>query len=253
LITLFPVYNLIEIYHPLAERYLYLPIIGFCLVVPVVVHGLAMRRSANSKYANGARLILLIALLSLYSAATIARNRDWQNNFVLWSKTVQSSPNSLVAHGGLGMAYLEREMLDEAAEQFEISIQLYPGDHKSQYNLGLVYHKKGDLKKALKYFKRSVEINPESMRAHYNLATIYLKQGLWDRAIHHYIKVNELDPDIPMAHYNLGMAYAMQGKLNHAVSEWQKVLQLEPHNTMAKNNLKKAKKMMNRTGGQSSQ
>jgi tetratricopeptide (TPR) repeat protein len=248
LITLFPVYNLIEIYHPLAERYLYLPIIGFCLVVPVVVHGLAMRRSANAKYANRATLILLIALLSLYSAATIARNPDWQNNFVLWSKTVESSPNSLVARGGLGMAYLERGMLDEAAEQFELSIKLYPGHAKSYYNLGLVYHQKGDQEKALENFKRSVEINPESMRAHYNLATIYLKQGLWDRAIHHYVKVNELDPEIAMAHYNLGMAYAMQGKLNPAVFEWEKVLQLDPHHTMAKNNIQKAKKMMNRTG-----
>ncbi|MBT8365487.1 MAG: tetratricopeptide repeat protein [Deltaproteobacteria bacterium] len=249
LITLFPVYNLIQIYHPLAERYLYLPIIGFCLVVPVAVNAAAKRHFTKPSAVNVVTLIPIAVILSLYSAATITRNPVWQNNFVLWSKTVQSSPNSLVARGGLGMAYLEQGMLDEAAEQFELSINLYPGHAKSYYNLGLVYHQKGDQEKALENFKRSVEINPESMRAHYNLATIYLKQGLWDRAIHHYVKVNELDPEIAMAHYNLGMAYAMQGKLNPAVSEWEKVLQLDPHHTMAKNNIQKAEKMMNRTGG----
>jgi tetratricopeptide (TPR) repeat protein len=249
LITLFPVYNLIEIYHPLAERYLYLPIIGFCLVVPVVVHGLAIRRIPNPKTAKAATAIPIIALIGFYSAVTIARNPDWQNNFVLWSQTVQNSPNSLVARGGLGMAYLERGMLDEAAEQFKISIKLYPGHANSYYNLGLVYYQKGDQEKALEYFNRSVALDPESMRAHYNLATIYLKQGLWDRAIYHYVKVNELDPEIPMAHYNLGMAYAMQGKLNQAIAEWQRVMQLDPENTQAPKNIAKAKMMLDRKGG----
>ena len=253
LITLVPVYNLIEIYHPLAERYLYLPIIGFCLVVAVAVDAAAKRWFAKPFAGNVATLIPVIVIISLYSVATITRNPVWQNNFVLWSTTVQSSPDSLVARGGLGMAYLNRGMLEEAAEQFEISIQLNPADHKSYYNRGLVYHKKGDLKKALEYFNRSVRLNPKSVKAHYNLATIYLQQRLWDQAIRHYAKVNALDPEIAMAHYNLGMAYAMQGKLNPAVSAWQKVLQLDPHNTMAKNNLAKARKMMNRAGGESSQ
>jgi len=250
LMTLFPVYNLIEIYHPLAERYLYIPIIGFCLVVPVVVHGLAVRRIAKSSTATVATLIPLIVVVSLYSTATIARNPDWKNNFVLWSRTVQSSPDSLTARGGLGMAYLERGMLDEAAEQFAISIKLSPGHAKSYYNLGLVYYQKGDQEKALDYFSRSIALNPDIMRAHYNLATIYLKQGLWDRAIRHYVKVNELDPEIPMAHYNLGMAYAMQGQLNPAVREWEAVLQLDPNNTQAQNNIQKAKKMMRQDGRQ---
>jgi len=249
LITLFPVYNLIEIYHPLAERYLYLPIIGFCLVLPVLIHAAAKQQFANPSTVNVVTLVPLVLIISLYATVTIARNADWQNNYVLWSKTIQRSPNSLVARGGLGMAYLERGQLDEAAEQFKKTIELYPRDHKSLYNLGLVYHKKGELKKALEYFNQSLTLKPDSVKAHYNLATLYLQQHSWDLAIRHYVKVNELDPEIVMAHYNLGMAYAMAGKLNPAVSEWEAVLQLDPHNTQAKNNIQKAEKMMNKTGG----
>ena len=249
LITLVPVYNLIEIYHPLAERYLYLPVIGFCLVIPVAVHGAAKKYFSRPSTVNLVTLIPIVVILGLYSAATIMRNPVWQSNYTLWSNTVQKSPNSLTARGGLGMAYLKQEMPDKAAEQFKIAIQLYPGDHKNYYNLGLVYHQKGDLKQALEYFNRSVALNPDSVKAHFNLATIYLQQQLWDAAIRHYVKVNELDSEMVMAHYNLGMAYAMQGKLDPAVAEWQRVLQLDPHNTPAKNNLKKAKEMMNRSGG----
>lgn len=246
LISLFPVYNLIEIYHPFAERYLYLPIIGFCLVVPVVINNASQKGFGNSSIANLVTVASAVVILSMYSAATISRNYDWRDNFLLWSQTVQTSPNSLVARNGLGMAHLERGKLDEAAEQFKISINRYPGHHKSYYNLGLVYHQKGDSKKALEYLNQSVTLNPNYLRAHYNLATIYLQQQSWDLAIRHYVKVNEIDPEIVKAHFNLGMAYAAQGKLDPAVSEWKKVLQFDPHNTTAKNNIQKAKKILER-------
>ena len=253
LFTLFPVYNLVEIYHPLAERYLYLPIIGFCLAVPLALQAAVRRRWSKPATVNWLTLVPLVLIVGLYSAGTMARNRVWQSNFALWSQTVQTSPNSLVARGGLGMAYLNRGMLDEAAEQFEITIKLYPEHHKGYYNLGLVYHKKGDLKKALAYFNQSVRLNPASSRAHFNLATLYLQQRKWDSAIRHYRKVNQLDPEIPLAHYNLAMAYAMQGKLKSAVAEWQQVLKLDPQNTMARDNIKKAQKMLGQTTGQKSQ
>jgi protein O-mannosyl-transferase len=250
LITLSPVLNLIEIYHPLAERYLYLPLIGFCLVVPVIIFGLAGRLITKPARVNMVSSILILGIVSWYSTATITRNPDWQDNFSLWSKTVQTSPDSLVARGGLGMAYLERGMLDQAQAQFEIAVKLYPNHHKGYYNLGLIYSRKGDLKRAMEYFKRAVTLNPESIRGHYNLGTLYARQNLFDPAIRHYTKVIELDPDVVEAHYNLGLAYAMQGKLPHAIAEWEKVLQLQPRHTAARNNLAKAKKMMDSTGRQ---
>jgi tetratricopeptide (TPR) repeat protein len=248
LITLFPVSNLIEIYSPLAERYLYIPIIGFCLVVPAVITGIAGRRFTRPATATVVTLIPTLVILGLYSAATLARNPDWRNNFVLWSKTVQSSPNSLVAHGGLGLAYLKRGMLNEARQKFESAIELYPNDAKSFHNLGLVYHQKGNSEKAMENYNRSVTLNPGLMRAHYNLATLYAKQGAMDLAIRHYVKVTELDAEVVEAHYNLGLAYAMQGKLKRAISEWEKVLQLDPGHRSAGNNLAKAKEMIKSSG-----
>jgi tetratricopeptide (TPR) repeat protein len=248
LITLFPVSNLITIYHPFAERYLYLPLIGFCLVVSIALSALARRISTNPTATTMAILIPAIVVVSLYSTATMARNRIWQNNFVLWSTTVQNSPDSPIARGGLGMAYLDRGRLDEAREQFEMAIKLLPKDYQSYYNLGLVYHQKGNWEKAVENFKRSVAIHPGAVRTHYNLATLYAMRGLLDLAIQHYTRVTELDPEDIEAHYNLGLAYAMQGNLNRAIAEWEKVLQLDPYHRSATNNLKKAKTMIKNSG-----
>jgi tetratricopeptide (TPR) repeat protein len=244
LITLIPVSNLIEIYNPLAERYLYIPIIGFCLLVPTVISGLVRRRFTRPAAATVVALIPALVLLGLYSTTTMARNPDWRNDLVLWSKTVQSSPDSLIARGGLGMAHLKRGMLKEAQQDFETAIKLYPNHAKSYYNLGLVFHQKGNLKKAIDNYNRSVTLNPDLMRAHYNLATLYAQQGDMDLAIQHYVKVTELDAEVIEAHYNLGLAYAMQGKLKQAISEWEKALQLDPQHRSARNNLAKAKEML---------
>jgi len=249
LITLLPVSNLVEIYNPFAERYLYIPIIGFCLVVPVLISGLVGRRIAKPFPAAVATMIPALTMISLYSAVTISRNPDWRNNFVLWSKTVQTSPNSLIAHGGLGRAYQDQGMLDEALREFEIAIKLNPKHAKTYYNLGVLYHQKDDLNKAVENFKRSVMLDPNTIRAHFNLGTIYHKEGRLDLAIRHYVKVTELDPDDSEAHYRLGVAYAMQGKLNRAVLEWERVLQLDPRNSAARNHIKKAKEMLKSSGG----
>ena len=247
LITLVPVSNLIEIFNPFAERYLYIPIIGFCLVVATVIDAVVRRRLTRPAVATVVTLIPTLVILGLYSTATLARNPDWQSNFVLWSKTVQSSPNSLVAHGGLGLANLKRGMLNEAQQEFETAIKLYPNHAKSYYNLGVVYHQKGNLKKAMENFSRSVTLNPDLTRAHYNLATLYAQQGSLDLAIRHYVKVTELDAEVIEAHYNLGLAYATQGKLKRAISEWENVLQLDPYHKSAGNNLAKAKAMIKKS------
>ena len=247
-ITLLPVSNLIEIFHPMAERYLYLPLVGFCLVVPILIFGLVGRLTTRPPTVNLVSSLLILGIITIYSTATIARNQDWQDNYHLWYKTIQTSPDSLVANGGLGMVYMERGMLSEAQALFERVIKLYPGHHKGYYNLGLNYHRKGEFKKAMEYFNRSVTLKPESVKGHYNLATLYARQGNMDLAIRHYARVIELDPDIVEAHYNLGMAYAVQKRLPDAISQWEIVLQLDPRHTAARTNLAKARMMMNSSG-----
>jgi hypothetical protein len=50
IITLLPVSNLIEIHNPIAERYLYLPLVGFCMVISIFIDKIPARSDlAQSK------------------------------------------------------------------------------------------------------------------------------------------------------------------------------------------------------------
>ena len=243
-ITLFPVYNIIPIYNPLAERFLYIPLIGFCLLVAMAFNTLMNRRFSETLPVKVFASVAVITLLCFYATATISRNRDWKDSLTLWSKTVITSPNSSIAHGSLGRAYQDLERWAEAIREYKKAIALFPNNYKAYYNLGVLYDRQGALKEAVANYKSAIAINPTFINAHFNLGNIYHNQGLLEEAIHHYRQVTEFDPPDFEARNNLGVAYARQGKLDKAVAEWQKVLEIDPQNKSAADNIRKAKEMV---------
>jgi protein O-mannosyl-transferase len=247
LITLFPVYNIIPIFNPLAERYLYVPLIGFCLLVSIIFSNLYLNRFAKTAPLKILTLAVLIAMVGSYAAAAAFRNPDWKDNFTLWSKTVKQSPNSSVAHGSLGRAYQEKGRLDKAVTEYEKALRIFPADYKAHYNLGVIYDRENLSAKAVHHYQRAIEINPRYIDARFNLAIIYQKQGLLDKAIQQFRKVIELDPEDFEARNNLGVAYAMQGNLDRAIVEWQKVLDIDPTNQGAQDNVAKARAILEKS------
>ncbi|MCK4985804.1 MAG: tetratricopeptide repeat protein, partial [Desulfobacterales bacterium] len=245
IITLLPVSNLIEIHNPIAERYLYLPLVGFCMVISILINAVPGRSAlTKSKKIALLKYSILIGLLIFYSLVTVTRNPVWKDNFSVWANTVEKSPDNPIVHGGLGLAYQERGFLDEAIREYTTAIELGPNMDKNHYNLGRAYEEKGLFENAIDAYKKAVELNPEYTDAYFNLANIYMRLQLRKDAVYAYRKVIELDPADLEAYNNLGVAYAMQGEIDRAVGLWQKVLEIDPDNQNAKNNISKAKKII---------
>jgi Tfp pilus assembly protein PilF len=246
IITLLPVSNLIEIHNPIAERYLYLPLVGFCLVISILISKIPGRSDlVHSKNIARLKYSILIGLLIFYSLVTVARNPVWKDNFSVWANTVEKSPDNPIVHGGLGLAYQERGFLDEAIREFTAAIELGPNMAKNHYNIGRAYEEKGLFENAIDAYKKAVELNPEYIDAYFNLANLSMRLQLRKDAIYAYRRVIELDPADLEAYNNLGVAHAMQGEIEKAVGLWEKVLEMDPGNQNAKGNIAKAKKILN--------
>ena len=245
IITLLPVSNLMEIHNPIAERYLYLPLIGFCMVISILINKIPARSDlAQTKNIARLKYSILIGLLIFYSLVTVARNPVWKDNFSVWANTVEKSPNNPVVHGGLALAYQERGFLDEAIREFTTAIKLSPNMAKNHYNIGRAYEEKGLFQKAIDAYKKAVELNPDYTDAYFNLANLYMRLQLRKDAIDAYRRVIELDPADLEAYNNLGVAHAMQGEIGRAVELWEKVLEMDPNNQKATDNIAKAKKII---------
>lgn len=247
LITLFPVYNLIEIANPIAERYLYLPLVGFCIITAIILNDIINRVAGDKATATGVlKACVILAILGFYASVTVARNRDWKDDLSLWTKTRETSPNSSIVHGNLGRAYHNLGMLKEAEDSYQTAIKVNPSDSKAYYNLGTLYEEQGDLRKAVRYYKRTTELNPGFVDSHFNLANIYAQMGMLEEAVPHLKKAVEFKPGDFEARNNLGVLYARLGKLDLAIAEWEAVIKIDPGNQEARGNILKAKKMLNK-------
>ena len=106
LIALLPVLNIVPFLKRdlLAERYLYLPSVGYCLLLPMALEGLFSRFPKKAALMWISSTVLIIC----YLAATVKRNADWKNGTTLWAKTIAFHPESARAHFILATTLLRR-------------------------------------------------------------------------------------------------------------------------------------------------
>jgi len=117
-----PVSNLIPIYRPLADRFLYLPMAGLALTV---AGGLLMVAGRRSVFALVA--VALIFLLFPLSALNLRRQTVFSNSWELWRDTLVKSPRSDTAANNLGYALIEKGNNQSALEAFQVALQLTDG------------------------------------------------------------------------------------------------------------------------------
>jgi tetratricopeptide (TPR) repeat protein len=97
---------------PVAERYLYLPSVGFCLGLG----WLASRHWGPRPRGIDPAVALLAVGCAVYGAMTVQRDLVWQSDLSLWSDTVAREGPSryILSWSNLGKAYLDRGELDKA-------------------------------------------------------------------------------------------------------------------------------------------
>lgn len=229
-ITLIPVYNIIPLVNPFAERYIYLPAVGYSIVAWSTI-------SFMSKYNKRYISIIFFIVLALYSIATLRRNTVWTDNLSLWSDTVKKVPKSSRAHSNLGNAYADKGKLGQAVEQYKTALSLNPRNVQAHNNLGSIYADQGLSDEAIGHYNTALRLRPDNPETLNCLGDVYHKIGQLDRAVWHYEAALKLKPDHVKAHNNLGNAYADKGQIDRAIQHYETALKLNPDFVEAYNNL----------------
>jgi tetratricopeptide (TPR) repeat protein len=144
-VALVPVSNLfVLIGAPMAERFLYLPSVGFAVAAAVLAYRFAPPRTAA---------IILGAFVLLYAGRTLARNPDWDNDLTLTAHDLEAAPNSFRFHlmygeflFQAGPANLDRAIpQEEAAWALLQSVPPVWGYPQAPSSLGRLYGAKGEM------------------------------------------------------------------------------------------------------------
>jgi hypothetical protein len=102
-LALLPASNFVAQFHPIADRYLYVPLAGVGMIVAAAA---ARLRSQFSSARAGAVLLAAgVVVLSLEYTANLPRQKAWQTPAALWTDVLRQYPQLAQAHIGMANAH----------------------------------------------------------------------------------------------------------------------------------------------------
>ena len=122
----------------IAERILYLPSMGFCMLV-----GYGAWHVHNNSSGKTSTLPLIVKLglaylLLFHAAKVVYRNRDWESNFTLYHSAVKIIPRNGKMLGNLGIEYDTNGNRSFAEIFFKKAIEVEPTYVTAYSNLGYI-------------------------------------------------------------------------------------------------------------------
>ena len=106
---------------PVAERYLYLPSAGYCLLLAYGATRLFF--ALTSREARTAVVAVVVVLLCLGAAATVRRNAVWRSNLTLWQDTAEKNLTDGLPMRSLATTYQQLGDAGKAKEYFLLALQ----------------------------------------------------------------------------------------------------------------------------------
>jgi len=218
------------------ERYLYLPSVGFAMLVSAIgLLSIARFRKLSATIPLAAASLLL--LVCLYALGTVNRIPAWESNLTLWTDAKNKSPNASTAHNNLASVLYNEGKFDAAIQELNIAIQLKPDNAHAHYGLGAVYAKLNRVDDAIYEYSVASKLNPSNAATHHHLGLAYAEKGQWDNSINSYKKALELKPDYFDTHLAIGVAYQKKKRPDRAISQFQAAVKLRPSSMEAHHNL----------------
>jgi protein O-mannosyl-transferase len=159
LLPLVPVANLIPIYRPAADRYLYLPMAGIALAVACLLDSPWF--VSRKQFGQRAMFGCMVAV-SLLGMASMERQKVWANPVALWDDCLQKNPDSLTTVAALGESLRQAGRLPEAEQLTREAIRLTGGKWGDTWAvLALILDEQGREAEAVQAMATAIEISPQ--------------------------------------------------------------------------------------------
>ncbi len=228
-LLLLPTSSIVPIKDPLAERRLYLPMIGLLLIVAEVL----VRW-------NPPRRILAAAggtVLVIFAAATYQRSKVWSDTLLAWEDTVEKSPNKARAQFQLAFAYYKAGRCREALPHYERVAKLQAPDDQLLIDWALAYDCVNQPEQALAKLRQATEVEKKSAHAWALIGMVYAKTGRVPEAREAIDRAIAVNPNFDLSYLYLGHLLMAGQDYAGASRQYRKALQLNPANQAARDAL----------------
>uniref|UniRef100_A0A673JK15 dolichyl-phosphate-mannose--protein mannosyltransferase n=1 Tax=Sinocyclocheilus rhinocerous TaxID=307959 RepID=A0A673JK15_9TELE len=233
-----------------AERVLYMPSMGYCVLV---VHGLNRLNSVVSRWGAAALTVSMLVVLLLFSWKTVQQNEIWLSREALFRSGIQTLPHNAKVHYNYANFLKDRGRNQEAIYHYKTALRLYPRHeaevyyrralninphhNRALFNLGNLLKSQGKEEEAERMLKESIHFGPHFADAYSSLASLYADQGHSKEANEIYTKGIENCPDSSDLHNNYGVFLVDTGHGDRAAFHYQEAVRLKPSHYVAMVNL----------------
>lgn len=218
LLNLFMVSNFVlNIGATMGERLVFHSSLGFTTVVafglltfPLLPSSVAIRR--------GIIILFLTAVVGLSFAETFERNRQWKNNFTLFTKDVKTVPNSVKANDNAGAQWIN------LCETIKDTVR-----SDSLARIGI------------QYLTKAITIDSFDVTGYMNLGVAYCKliqpdsaELYWNKVVRLFPGWTERESDfstLSQIYLYAGNRYAMRGEYRKSIAEMEHGIRCNPANT----------------------
>lgn len=217
-----------------AERFLYMPSVGFALAC-VGAGDLLLRLVPRQRETAG--FLVLAVIVLAFSVRARSRNFEWHDNYTLLVSAAEANPGSAWVQASLAGEYFERGDYQSARFHSLRAVEIYPQYGRAYLNLGEAALAVGAHVEAVRHLSTAVRLSPRSWAAHSSLGLAYKELGDFAAAEEQYRRSLEINPSNPLALNNLANLVRLQGDRLRALDLWRRALAIDPSNPEALFNL----------------
>ena len=233
-----------------AERILYIPSMGFSILVAYGISKISHYSSNTSLAVQRVLKMLFVVFITAHVMKTLLRNRDWKNEFSIFSSgiAVTNGTNAKLLNN-VGHALEATQNYNHALRYFEQAALAQPDDVGAHINVGRTYNNMNNFAKAeAAYFKArsllpqprpgqpyTARIAPQHLSVFLNLGNLVARKGgpgieHLEEADHLYRQAIAMRSDYVQAYINRGDVLIKMGRHSEALDVYGDALKYEPEN-----------------------
>lgn len=194
----------------LAERYLFVPSMGFVFIFGYVLNHLW------EKYKK-ARIIIPVFLVALVLTSWVLvfpRNTLWRDDVTLFKAIIAYNPDAYPVRLFLGNKFREAGDMEAAKNQWEEIVRRNPDWRfisQVYNNLGQYYQQRKELDRAQEYFEQSVATSDRigNYKSYNNLGALHLEKGENLKALTNFCRALQINPTAPEPQSNFNRVVSM--------------------------------------------
>lgn len=207
----------------MAERFLYLPMIGLALTGAVTLAAIPLRY----------RRLISGGLLTMAAVLCVAHNYVWRNEFTYYRNMVRMEPDNVKARIGYGFALVQGGFRDEAANHLQAGLRILPNNASVISTLALTKMTRNSCTDAWPLLDRALEINPKHGDTLRRVADCYMREGRISEAEAAYRRAVEHIP-FPDSLFFLSWGLTLEeiGNKRDAVLAYEHAAFIDPQNNL---------------------